>query len=148
MIFEVFGEYKEILRTLRNYLKKVFTLGNIGSASTNWYVGSYWTLMHKLVHTNQQYQEVKQCNLALLSQHSAPFTSFGTRKRAANFSVSVSACSRTLMHFLTGSARCDLLSDVVSDGVFDKPVNDRSEAFAIVVKDVVIFGINTQLLYE
>ena len=83
-----------------------------------------------------------KCNLALLSQQSAPFTNFGTRKSAANFSVSVSACSKTLIHFFTGSAKCDLLSDVVSDGVFENPARDWSEAFAIVVKEVVIVGIN------
>ena len=42
------------------------------------------------------------------------------------------------MHFLTGSARYDLLSEVVSDGVFESPVKDCCDA--IVVKDVVILG--------
>ena len=52
--------------------------------------------------------------------------------------MSVSACSRTAMHFLTGSARCDLDSDVVSLGVLEKPAKDWSEALAIVVREVVI----------
>ena len=39
---------------------------------------------------------------AVLSQ-SLPLTSFGTRKRVANFSVSVSAASNARRHFLTGS---------------------------------------------
>ena len=42
------------------------------------------------------------------------------------------------MHFLTGSARCDLDSDVVSLGVLEKPAKDWSEALAIVVREVVI----------
>ena len=52
--------------------------------------------------------------------------------------VSVSACSSTAMHFLTGSARWDFDSDVVSLGVLEKPARDWSEAFAIVVREVVI----------
>ena len=44
----------------------------------------------------------------------------------------------TLMHFLTGSAKYDFDSEVASDGVFEKPASDWSEAFAMVVSDVVI----------
>ncbi len=36
--------------------------------------------------------------------HSVPWMSFGTRKRVANFSVSVSAASNARMHFRTFSA--------------------------------------------
>ena len=42
------------------------------------------------------------------------------------------------MHFLTGSAKWDFDSDVVSLGVLEKPASDWSEAFAIVVREVVI----------
>ena len=42
------------------------------------------------------------------------------------------------MHFLTGSAKWDLDSDVVSLGVLENPAKDWSEAFAIVVREVVI----------
>ena len=52
--------------------------------------------------------------------------------------VSVSACSNTAMHFLTGSAKWDFDSDVVSLGVLENPASDWSEAFAIVVREVVI----------
>ena len=62
----------------------------------------------------------------------------GSRKQFNNSPVSVSACSRTAMHFFTGSARCDLDSDVVSLGVLEKPAKDWSEALAIVVREVVI----------
>ena len=75
-----------------------------------------------------------KCILAFLSQLSTPLISFGTRKSAANFSVSVSACSRTLIHFLTGSARWDLLSDVVSDGVLAG--NDDPELEAALVPKI------------
>ena len=59
-------------------------------------------------------------------------------RQVDNSPVSVSACSRTAIHFLTGSARCDLDSDVVSLGVLEKPAKDWSEALAIVVREVVI----------
>ena len=62
----------------------------------------------------------------------------GSRNQVDNSPVSVSACSRTAIHFLTGSARCDLDSDVVSLGVLEKPAKDWSEALAIVVSEVVI----------
>ena len=52
--------------------------------------------------------------------------------------MSVSACSSTAMHFLTGSAKWDFDSDVISLGVLEKPARDWSEAFAIVVREVVI----------
>ena len=81
-----------------------------------------------------------KCILAFLSQHSTPRISFGTMNRAANFSVSVSACSNTFMHFLTGSAKYDLLSEVDSDGVLENPAKDWSEALAMVVSEVVILG--------
>ena len=42
------------------------------------------------------------------------------------------------MHFLTGSAKWDFDSDVVSLGVLENPASDWSEAFAIVVREVVI----------
>ena len=52
--------------------------------------------------------------------------------------MSVSACSSTAMHFLTGSAKWDFDSEVVSLGVFEKPARLWSEALAIVVREVVI----------
>ena len=45
-----------------------------------------------------------RCSLAFLLQ-STPFTSFGTRKSVANFSVSVSAASNARKHFRTGSEK-------------------------------------------
>ena len=81
-----------------------------------------------------------KCILAFLSQLSTPRISLGTRNRAANFSVSVSACSSTLMHFLTGSARKLLLSEADSEGVLESPARDWSEALAMVVRDVVILS--------
>ena len=86
-----------------------------------------------------------KCILAFLSQHSAPFINFGTKNKAANFSVSVSAFSRTLIHFLTGSAKNDLLSEADSEPVLEKAASDWSEAFAMVVNDVVILGVLVSL---
>ena len=61
-----------------------------------------------------------------------------------NSPVSVSACSSTAMHFFTGSAKWDFDSDVVSLGVLEKPARDWSEAFAIVVREVVIVRVYPQ----
>ena len=49
--------------------------------------------------------------LAFLSQ-SVPRTNLGTRKRAANFSVSVSAASKALIHFRTFSEKNNGLNQV------------------------------------
>ena len=56
--------------------------------------------------------------LAFLSQ-SVPRTNLGTRKRAANFSVSVSAASKALIHFRTFSEKNnDVLNQINGKQLF------------------------------
>lgn len=56
-------------------------------------------------------------------------------KRAANFSVSVCAASRALMHFFTGSARFDFSDRVDSEGVGEEH-GDMTEAILDLEADV------------
>ncbi len=47
-----------------------------------------------------------------------------------------------MIHFLTGSAMCERLSVLDrSEGVLEYPPSEPSEAFAIVVSDVVILNV-------
>ena len=55
--------------------------------------------------------------LAFLSQ-SVPRTNLGTRKRAANFSVSVSAASKALIHFRTFSEKNNVLNQINGKQLF------------------------------